>query len=62
MDINSTYRSALQHHQQGQLAQAEALYRKVLDASPKHADALHYLGVIYHQNKQHDLALSLIHI
>ena len=60
MDINSTYRSALQHHQQGQLAQAEALYRKVLDASPKHANALHYLGVIYHQNKQHDLAVKTI--
>jgi len=60
MDINSTYRSALQHHQQGQLAQAEALYRKVLDASPKHADALHYLGVIYHQNKQYDLAVKTI--
>jgi tetratricopeptide (TPR) repeat protein len=60
MDINSTYRSALQHHQQGQLAQAEALYCKVLNASPQHADALHYLGVIYHQNKQHDLAVKTI--
>ena len=60
MDINSTYRTALQHHQQGQLAQAEALYRKVLEASPQHAEALHYLGVIYHQNKQHDLAISTI--
>jgi predicted O-linked N-acetylglucosamine transferase (SPINDLY family) len=60
MDIHSTYHSALQHHQQGQLAQAEALYRKVLEASPQHADALHYLGVIYHQNKQHDLAVTTI--
>lgn len=60
MDIQSTYRSALEHHQQGQLVQAEALYRKVLNASPQHADALHYLGVIYHQNKQHDLAIETI--
>jgi len=60
MDIHSTYHAALQHHQQGQLSQAEGLYRKVLDASPQHADALHYLGVIYHQNKQHDLAVLTI--
>jgi predicted O-linked N-acetylglucosamine transferase (SPINDLY family) len=60
MDIQSTYRTALHHHQQGQLAQAEALYRKVLEASPQHANALHYLGVIYHQNKQHDLAIKTI--
>ena len=60
MDIQSTYRTALQHHQQGQLAQAEALYRKVLEVAPQHADALHYLGVIYHQNKQHDLAVTTI--
>ena len=60
MDIQSTYRTALQHHQQGQLAQAEALYRKVLEASPQHANALHYLGVIYHQNKKHDLAIKTI--
>jgi predicted O-linked N-acetylglucosamine transferase (SPINDLY family) len=60
MDIHSTYHAALQQHQQGQLAQAEALYRKVLEASPQHADALHYLGVIYHQNNQHDLAITTI--
>jgi len=60
MDIQSTFRQALQHHQQGQLALAEALYRKVLDASPQHANALHYLGVIYHQNKQHELAVTTI--
>ena len=60
MDTQLTYRTALQHHQQGQLAQAEALYRKVLEASPQHANALHYLGVIYHQNKQHELAIKTI--
>lgn len=60
MDIHSTYRTALQHHQQGQLAQAEALYRKVLEALPQHVDALHYLGVIYHQNNLHDLAIATI--
>lgn len=60
MDIQLTYRTALQHHQQGQLAQAEELYRQVLEASPQHADALHYLGVIYHQNGRHDLAVTTI--
>ncbi len=36
---------ALAHHQEGRLAEAEALYRKLLDRQPNHPDALHLLGV-----------------
>ncbi|MEI7916787.1 MAG: tetratricopeptide repeat protein [Methylophilaceae bacterium] len=60
MDIQSTYHTALQHHQRGQLKEAQALYIKVLNVLPNHAEALHYLGVIYHQNKDHDLAVKMI--
>jgi predicted O-linked N-acetylglucosamine transferase (SPINDLY family) len=33
-------------HQRGELAQAGALYRQVLQVEPRHVDALHLLGVV----------------
>jgi tetratricopeptide (TPR) repeat protein len=41
--------TALAHHQSGRLAQAEPGYRQVLSLQPDQPDALHYLGVLYHQ-------------
>jgi predicted O-linked N-acetylglucosamine transferase (SPINDLY family) len=60
MDTQATYRQALQLHQQGELAQAEALYKSLIAADPKHADATHYLGVIYHQIGRHSEAVQTI--
>jgi predicted O-linked N-acetylglucosamine transferase (SPINDLY family) len=48
------------HHQAGRLAEAEALYRQILQATPDHAVALHLLGVIAYQVGQFPLALQLI--
>ena len=48
------------HHTAGQLAEAEVLYREILEVSPDHPDALHLLGVIAYQVGQHELALQLI--
>lgn len=53
-------RRALDHHQQGQLEQAETLYRDVLAIMPQNADALHYLGVLESQRGHRDAGLSLI--
>ena len=50
----------LQHHQQGRLAQAEALYRRVLEKEPKHPDTLHLLGMVAYQAGQHERAAGLI--
>lgn len=41
--------TAIRAHEAGQLDQAEALYHQVLQAAPKHFDALHLLGVIAYQ-------------
>ncbi|MEO8020091.1 MAG: tetratricopeptide repeat protein [Pseudomonadota bacterium] len=41
-----TIQDALEHHQQGRLAEAEAIYLQLLKTQPKDADALHYLGVL----------------
>ena len=53
-------RQASALHQQGQLAQAEALYREVLAAVPNQSDALHFLGVLEIQRGQPDSGLALI--
>ncbi len=58
--LADTLQRALRHHQAGQLAQAEPLYREILRAQPRHADALHLLGVLAHQVGQHAPAADLI--
>jgi tetratricopeptide (TPR) repeat protein len=51
---------AISLHQQGQLGQAEAIYLKLLEISPKNADALHLLGVIAHQTGHYQNAVAII--
>jgi len=51
---------ALQHHRDGRLAEAEALYRQILEVQPNHFDALHLLGVIAHQSGRGDVAVDLM--
>jgi tetratricopeptide (TPR) repeat protein len=45
----------------GRLAEAEALYRKTLAAVPRHAEALHMLGIIALQQRRFADADRLIH-
>ena len=52
------WRSAID--QAGQLAEAEAYYRKILAIDQNHFDSLHLLGVIAHQVGRSDLAVDLI--
>lgn len=40
---------AVQHHNKGELAQAEAIYNAVLQDYPNDPDALHFLGLLKHQ-------------
>src|SRR5207245_9111689 len=51
---------AASHHHAGRLAAAERLYRRILAVDPKHADSLHLLGLIAHQNGHSDEAVDLI--
>jgi len=57
---NSRFDAAIEHHQAGRFAEAEALYRKVLAIHPNHADALHLLGVLAAQIGRFDDAVELI--
>jgi len=56
MTIAQAFDVAHEHHQAGRLADAEAIYRQILAAQPRHAEALHFLGVIAHQVGRHALA------
>ena len=51
---------AIQHHQAGQLQAAEQIYRQILTVEPKHADAIHFLGVLAHQVGKHEVAVEYI--
>ena len=43
-----------------QLAEAQELYRRVLETAPNHPHALHYAGVLAHQQGRSDEALALV--
>ena len=45
-DTDQALQQAITHHQAGRLDEAEKLYRAILQAQPKHADANHNLGVL----------------
>jgi len=51
---------ALAHHRAGRLAEAERLYRQVLELDPHHGDALHLLGMLAGQSGRHGTAAELI--
>jgi len=59
-DIQALMDQGLQAHQSGDLTDAEAAYRKILDTAPGHADANHLLGVIALQVGDHQAAVELI--
>jgi tetratricopeptide (TPR) repeat protein len=52
--------TAMTQHQAGNLAQAELLYKQVLRAQPKQADALHLLGLIAKQKGDFKTAVQLM--
>jgi tetratricopeptide (TPR) repeat protein len=51
---------AVEHHRAGRLREAEQIYRRILQAEPDHADALHLLGLIAYQGGQHAQAIEYI--
>jgi len=60
MTIQDAFNLAAQKHQAGHLAEAEAIYRKILIQMPDHADSLHHLGMIGIQMGRHADAVELI--
>lgn len=64
--VNSDFNAAnevkrgLYYHQNGNINEAEEIYKKILQIFPLYADALHLLGVIGNQKGENDTAISLI--
>jgi predicted O-linked N-acetylglucosamine transferase (SPINDLY family) len=59
-DLRSLLVQAVGCHQAGRLAEAERLYRQVLDAHPDQFDALHLLGLVHYQRGNCAEAVRLI--
>jgi tetratricopeptide (TPR) repeat protein len=60
LTVEEALQQAIAHHQAGRLADAEQLYRSILQAQPAHPDANHNLGVIAVQVGQPAAALSYL--
>jgi len=53
-------RTALRHHQAGQLTEAERIYRQVLAIDAHQPDSLHLLGMIAYEGGCHEAAVNMI--
>ena len=53
MNLGDAMRLATDHQSAGRLREAESVLREILKVVPKHAGAIHLLGVIAHQSGQY---------
>jgi tetratricopeptide (TPR) repeat protein len=58
--LTQAFELAVTYHRGGNLQQAEALYRQVLAQAPRHAMAMHLLGVLAAQSQRVPEAVGLI--
>jgi protein O-GlcNAc transferase len=58
--LQAKFEQGVAQHQQGKLADAECIYREVLQRAPNHFGALHLLGVIALQTHHTERAVELI--
>ncbi len=59
-DLAAKFDQALQQHRAGRIPKARQAYRRILKAAPRHADALHMLGLLEHQAGHHATAIELL--
>ena len=58
--IKKEIQLAFQHHQAGELQQAETIYRQILQKQPNNIDALYLLGLMANQIKNYNVAIKLL--
>ena len=60
METKKQLEEALQLHQSGKIAEAKMLYRKVIDQIPDNHIALYFLGIIFYEENETELALEYL--
>ena len=60
LTVGNAMAIGIECQKRGHIEQAADIYRAILEQAPDHADAMHYLGVIAHQQGRHDEAVTLI--
>src|ERR1700760_4916874 len=60
LDADSAFQQGLALQKSGRLLEARNLYQQALQLQPKHAGALHQLGVVALQSNRPDVAADLI--
>lgn len=58
--ISEYLQTGIQHHQGGDLPQAQAIYQRILQVAPDHPGALHFMGLIARQMGKTEIAIELI--
>jgi protein O-GlcNAc transferase len=60
MSIQQAFGLALQHHNRGNLQEAQSIYQQIVAVQPTHADALHLLGVIHRRTGNPTAGIELM--
>ena len=60
LTIQTALQVAMAEQSAGAMTKAESIYREILDQHPKHADALHLLGVVHYQKGDPLAAIEFI--
>ena len=60
LTVDDAMAIAIKCQKNGHLAEADNIYRAILEQVPGHADAMHYAGVLAHQRGRSDEALALM--
>jgi len=60
MTLEEALAYAVQRHREGDLDQAEAIYRLVRERHPERMDVVNYLGILKHQCGELDESLALL--
>ena len=61
MSYDLLFKEALTFHENGQLDEAEAIYRRILNTAPKNPDVLNLLGLIAQEKGVHNQAVELFY-
>ena len=60
LEIDEALHLALKLHKGNSFPEAERLYGRILESAPDNLNALHFLGLLCHQQNRHDEAAALI--